>query len=225
MEKKMIHDTHSTIDNKKIWYETKDPDFIDLSFKSMVKPSWMSYQEVLNGPYKDSIVKPLNNYVQNIGHQPSLLSINGDEITIRYHLAADMFLLKQGDEPLYHVDRLWMRQYYNTSYSMPEQEDCFEGTYKFFVPWFIDANVEVTYLQPSVESAFLINKETDFWHQPPRDADLLQPHFVYFKFKNTGSHMEDHELGIPRRGDPMFDMTFRGDAIIVDRIKEQYANN
>lgn len=225
MDKEMIHDSQGAIDNKNIWYDTEDPDFVDISLKSMVNRSWLSYKKVLEGKYQDSIIKPLSNYVQNIATPPSLVSIEGSKVKLRFHLYADMYLLKEEGKDLYHVDRPWMRQYYNTKHTMPEREDCFEGTYKFFVPWFVDANLEVSYLQPDVESAFIVEETKDFWYKPPTDALFLHPHFVMFKFKKIGSHMEDAELGIPRRGSPTFDMEFSGDDIMVERIKEFYANN
>jgi hypothetical protein len=65
----------------------------------------------------------------------------------------------------------------------------------------------------------------DYWHGIPKYVDTVNPHFVYFKFKKSGSHMVDQELGIPRRGDPIFDIEAELDDIMVERIREYYAKD
>lgn len=224
MEKQLIDDVDQNLDEKDIWYRTKDPDFIWMCQKARVADSWMSYQALAKTKYAKSPIKPISNYVANIGYEPSLVSIVDNTVRLRFHLYADMFLLKE-DDGLYHVDRTWIRQYYKTNHQMPDYENTFEETFKFYVPWFIDDNIEVSYLQADTESPFVVEPKKDFWYQVPSFADKVSPHFVNFKFKNSGKHMEDNELGIPRRGDAMFDMEATVNDIMVERIKEYYANN
>lgn len=221
----MLEDAGQHLPNREIWYESKDPDFIRLCEKSRVTSVWMSYWTGVEGKYQEAPIKPISNYVSQIGYEPSLVSINGNIIRLRFYLYADIYLLKESGEELYHVDRPWVRQYYLTNHTMPEQEDCFEGTFKFYVPWCIDDNVYVRYMQPSVDSPFIVENKEDFWYKVGEQTDMVRPHFVHFKFKKIGSHMEDEELGIPRRGDPIFDMEARVSDIMVERIKEYYANN
>lgn len=227
MEKRQIlNDYHHSLDDREIWYDTKDPNFIEISMRSRVRHSWLSYQPVLASKYANSPIKPTSGYVANIGYEPSLVDISGNQVTIRNYLYADMYLLKDDTQDLgfYHIDRPWMRQYYLTSEVIPDNDYCFNGTFKFFVPWFLDDNVEVTYLNVA-ESPFLVQGKTDFWFKPHSGHEFVNPHMVAFKFKKIGKHMEDNELGIPRRGDPMFDMQFRVSDIMLERIKEYYANN
>jgi hypothetical protein len=225
MEKQLIKDVNGDLTRKEIWYETPDPNFIELCRDSRVAGSWMSYQKVLSGEYANSPIKPISNYVANIGYRPSLVSITNNTVRLRFHLYADMFLLKEEGKDLYHVDRTWIRQYYLTNHKMETREDCFEETFKFYVPWAIDESVEVSYLQPDIETPFIIQEKKDFWYKVPNNIEEVGPHFVSFMFKKVGSHMEDNELGIPRRGDAMFDMEATVSDIMVERIKEYYANN
>lgn len=224
-KQEILHDGGGHLNNREVWYNTPDPDFIDICKKSMVQQSWISYQKVLSGKYGSAPVKPISNYVANIGYEPELVSISGNVVRLRVHLYADMFLLKKLDQDLYHVDRPWVRQYYLTSHQMDSREDCFDGTFKFYVPWAFDENVEVSYLSPEVDSPFVIQEAKDYWHKMPKYADSVRPHFVYFKFKKTGKHMVDKELGIPRRGDPIFDIVAEFDGIMLERIKEYYAKD
>jgi hypothetical protein len=224
-DNKLINDANGDIQQKRIWYNTPDPNFIELCKKSRVAGSWMSYQKVLSGTYGNAPIKPISNYVAKIGHEPSLVSINGNTVRLRFHLYADMFLLKEEGKDLYHIDRTWVRQYYLTNHKMPPRDDCFEETFKFYVPWAIDDNVEVSYLSPDTETPFVIEETKDFWYKVPNNIEEVSPHFVSFMFKKVGKHMEDDELGIPRRGDAMFDMEARVSDIMVERIKEYYGND
>lgn len=224
-KQEILHDSDGHLNHREIWYNTPDPDFLDICRKSMVQPSWISYQKVLQGKYATAPIKPISNYVANIGHEPELVSIIGNTVRIRVHLYADMFLLKKPNEDLYHVDRTWVRQYYLTNYKMDNRGDCFDGTFKFYVPWVFDANTEVSYVSPDVESPFIIEEMRDYWHGIPKYVDTVNPHFVYFKFKKSGSHMVDQELGIPRRGDPIFDIEAELDDIMVERIRKYYAKD
>lgn len=225
-EKQILHDKANVLDNQMVWHNTPDPNFVEISRLSRVKDVWLSNEIVRSGKYSKSAIKPVNGYVQEIGHPPKVLSIHGNEVTIRFFLYADMYILKDESEDLgfYHVDRPWMRQYYLTNEVIPDNEYCFNGTFKFFVPWFIDESLEVTYLNVE-DSPFLVEERRDYWFRPEDHHEIVTPHMVPFKFKKVGKHMHDSELGIPRRGDPMFDMKVRVSDIILEKIKEEYANN
>jgi len=232
MEKEMVSDSQGALADKNIWYTTKDPDFVEISLRSLVRPSWLDYRPVLQGRYSSSVLKPLSNYVENIGTEPSIVSIIGNTVRFRFYLYADIYLLGENDS-FYNVDRTWMRQYYLTDKHLNDPDNqCFDGTFKFFVPWFIEDNLEVRYEQCSdVESPVLVEATNDFWHKPVINSEsisrpmFLSPHFVSFKFKKYGSHMEDDIFGIPRRGAPIFDMVASVSDIMLKRIKEQYAYN
>jgi hypothetical protein len=234
MNKEIVEDAQGALKNKRIWYDTPDPDFVEISLKSLLQPGWLDYRPVMRGENGANPMRPLSNYVENIGHKPSLVSIVGNTARIRFYLYADIYLnMDKQTEELYHVDRTWMRQYYLTKKVIDDTEgQCFDGTFKFFVPWFLDENVEVSYEPCSdVESPVLVEPFTDFWHKPIINSEaiskpmFLSPHFVYFKFKKHGSHMKDEDFGIARRGAPIFDILVTVSDIIIERIKEQYAYN
>jgi len=222
----ILHDNGGNLLNRDIWYETKDPDFIDISMKSMVASNWMSYERVLEGPYANSPIKPINNYVQNIATEPTLVGIFNNIIKLRFHLYADMYLLKKPDEDLVHVDRTWIRQYYLTDYQMPVREDCFPETFKFYVPWFLEDSPNFKILNSEEESPFLVLEGPSSFPLPPKGhRGLVSPAFVVFQIKKTGKRWQDEELGIPRRGDPIFDLEIPVSDIILERVRKHYAKD
>jgi hypothetical protein len=109
--------TTKEINNFDIWYETKDPNFTQISHASNIPHHWLSYQTVLSGQYSNSIIKPTNLYVQRLVPPPKLISITDNIVRLRQGNHAEFFLLEQHDGSFYNIDRPWLRQYYNTDQS------------------------------------------------------------------------------------------------------------
>lgn len=209
-----------------IWYHTYDPNFIELSKRSNVPYKWLTYRTVDKAKYEDSILKPINRYVEALYPPPTLVSIEGNTITLRQGNHAEMFLLREKDGTFYNVDRPWMRQYYQSAQKHDLPEDCFEGLYKFYTPWIIDANLQVKFLKPAEETPFYVYESNGFFANIPKDAEFIEPLFVAFHFKNTGPHMDiDRVFGKIRRQSAMFYMQFEADDIIVERVKEFYGQD
>jgi hypothetical protein len=209
--------------DKDAWKNNPDPDFLDICIKSTVRPSWRSYQKVLQSNFGRNIIKPINWYAANIIAPPKLVSINNNIVRLRQYTHADIFLLKEENEELYHVDRPWVRQYYPTNFQATVPDNCFDVIHKFYTPWFPDIDVEISYEQPQEESAFHIYEMKDFRHYIGNTAnDYVRPHFIPFSFKKSGPHMEDSEFGVVRMPSPMFDMVFAVNDIIKERIEEFY---
>lgn len=208
-----------------VWYDTYDPSFIDISRKSRLPDKWLNFQKVMNGPYKNSIIKPINRYVEALYPAPDLISIENNEVRLRQRNHAEFFLLSQ-DGNFRNLDRPWMRQYYNTREEPQNVDGCFPGAFKFYVPWIIDARVDVSFEAPKdEESPFLVYPKKVVYAEIPADTDYIEPEFVKFNFKSTGSHMEDQEFGRILRRSPMFDIVFKADDIIVERVRKFYEHN
>lgn len=207
-----------------IWYKTKDPIFSDISKKSRLPEKWISYNNVLSSIYKDSIIKPINKYVENLYPYPTLIKIENNVVRLRQHNHAEIFLLNKNHE-FYNLDRPWMRQYYNTDEKHEIPNDCFPGTYKFYAPWFIDANIRIDYEIPKCESPFYIYESQVFNLKSINDLKYREPDFITFHFKSAGSHMVNDNFGKIKRNSPMFDMVFEADDIIVERVRNFYEKN
>lgn len=211
------------VNNFNIWQTSIDPNFTEISHNSNIPMHWLSYQEIIAGPNRDSIIKPINLYVQRLVPPPKLISIIDNVVRLRQGNHAEIFLLEQDDGSLYNVDRPWQRQYYKTEQRDARlSEECFPETYKFYVPWFIDENVTVRFESPDVESPFAIYPQTDRYYLTPLYVRNVEPMFVPFHFKKIGSHMVSEKFGKIPRQSPMFDMVFSATDIMIDRIKEFY---
>ncbi len=206
--------------NFNIWYESYDESFIKLNLDSFAQPEWLSFEEVMKREYSSSILKPINLYVQKLYPPPKLITIEDNKVRLRQGNHAEIFLAIE-DGSFKNVDRPWIRQYYQTSQFPENVEGCFPGAYKFYVPWIIDANVQVS-LEAVEESPFLIYPKTENWKKLDGNEHFIEPSMVAFNFKNSGSHMVDSQFGKIKRQSPMYDIVFDADAILVEKIREFY---
>ena len=203
-----------------IWYDTQDPQFVEICSKSGIPEHWMNFGRIRNGKYGNSIIKPINKYVEELVPPPTLVSIEGNVIRLRQGNHAEFFLLEKGDE-FTHRDRPWMRQYYNTALDF-KGLNCFDGTFKFYVPWIIDANVNA-FIEPSpVDTPFNTYPMPYSFRTLPADIRYVEPPFVPFNFKRVGTHMVAEDFGKIPRQSAMYDIVFAADDIIVERVKEFY---
>jgi len=214
----MLHEMNYDFD---VWYKTNDPVFSQISKDSRLPEKWISYSKVANGKYKDSIIKPINSYVESLYPKPQLLSIDGNTIRLRQTNHAEFFLLEKKDGTFVNMDRPWMRQYYNTAESHMPMAGCFLGTFKFYAPWYIDEEVTVSY-ENSDDSPFYIYNKESCHERVLEGTDYLEPDFISFHFKRVGPHMVNDRFGKIRRDSPMFDIVFQADDIIVERVRKFY---
>lgn len=211
--------------NFHVWQETWDPVFFDINEKSRVNLNWLSYSKIIQSEYKESILKPLNNYVKNLYPAPKLISINNNTIRLRQENHAEFFLLKKKNGKLFNLDRPWIRQYYQTKETFDILDDCFPSYYKFYVPWFLDEDIQVRFERPEVDSPFYIKPSQHQYTKTTGEEKSIEPAFVTFVFKDKGSHMVKDGFGKIKRKQAMFDIVFEADDIMISRIKEFYEHH
>lgn len=207
--------------NYDVWYESYDPSFIDISWKSRFPRKWIVFENIGN-QFLQSVIKPINQYVEYLYPPPELVSITSDKIILRQNSHADIYLLVNEDGTFSNIDRPWIRQYYQSKH--PEFGDnCFPGVYKAYVPWFIDLDIDVIF--KSIDNAaFFVNKTNTNFVKINNNIDVIEPIMIPFRFKKTGAHMVDLGLGIIKAGSPMFDIEISSSAIIEERVRKFYAN-
>jgi hypothetical protein len=211
--------------NFNIWYESYDPDFIDISQKSFIPEKWLSYQAIDHDRFGESPIKPINRYAERLYPRPSLVSINDNTVRLRQRNHAEILLLDNAPNygnGLRNLDRPHMRQYYQTNQEYPRSEDCFDPAYIFYTPWIIDENLEVAFEQPEEESPILVYKTMAHFKKESRDAAYVRPKFVPFRFKKIGPHINEVGFGKVKRLSPIFDIVFQADDILVERIEKFY---
>lgn len=204
-----------------IWYKTKDPIFSDISKKSRLPDKWVGFNKVANGKYKDSIIKPINRYVEALCPPPIFVGFEGDYARLRQGNHAEFFLLENNGR-FFNIDRPWMRQYYNTSNQIDAPEDCFNKTYVFYTPWVIDADIEISIQRPDIWSPFVVYPIDILKTKIDLDSEYVEPDFVPFHFKKYGEHMDRPGYGKIKRQSAMYDIVFKADGIIKKRLEEFY---
>jgi hypothetical protein len=209
-----------------VWYETYDPNFVDINKKSFVPEKWMSFYPILKKYGEGSIIKPINVYVDALYPKPKLISIEGDTIRLRQENHAEIFLLIKEDGSFRNLDRPWQRQYYQSNEKRQVPDNCFDGVYKFYTPWVIDQNIDIKFESPDEETPFHIYEGHSSFYKIPDSAPYVEPLFVSFSFKNTGKHMViDKKFGKIKRASPMYDIVIRTDSSTIKRVREFYEHN
>lgn len=204
-----------------IWYKSKSESFLYINERSRVSHRWLSYQEGIKDEYKDSIIKPINLYAKKLYQKPNLISIKNNEITLQQTNHAEIFLL-QKEDGLYSLDRPWIRQYYLSDQEPPElPKDCFDGIFRFYMPWLVDEEVEAFIEQPE-NSPFVVYPGIMNFKKIPETTSMIETDFVYFHFKNSGSHMVDPDFGKIPRFSPMYNIRFLASDIMVERVRKLY---
>lgn len=206
----------------KIWENSSDKSFLYINERSRVFERWLSYQEGLVG-LRDSIIQPINLYSRRLYPAPKLISIIDNEVVLQQRNHAEFFLLIE-DKEFYNVDRPWVRQYYRSDEPHKAPKGCFSGNYRFYVSWLLNADISVKFEQAENSPFFIYPKEFTFKYLDPNLA-RFEPPMIDFNFKNTGSHMIDEEFGKIPRLQPMFNMRFKVDDIMIQRVKEFYEHN
>lgn len=207
--------------NYDLWKETYDPDFTEISRGSRVPDKWMNF-DMVSEKYQNSIIKPLNPYMEYMASPPKLISIVGNTITLQYQNFADIYIKRRRKGYLYNSERPWIRQYYQTK----DQWGIMDGTateaFKAITTWIIDANVSARVYEAE-NSPFIVPEDTIVFEEIPKDCKYLSPQFVKFKFKAYGNHMKNNGLvGELIKCSPFFNIEFEADDIIVERVRKFY---
>lgn len=208
-----------------IWYKSTIQSFLYINHRSNIKDEWLNYSEVLNGKYKDSIIKPINKYVENIYPAPKLISIENNTITLEYLSCAEIMLLqRQNESKLSAMEKIHMRQFYLSDIVDESDSSCFKEVYRIFIPWIIDVPATKMKIFTIADSPFKVfekeSRFSDYLCFPQVDPEML-----FFQFKKEGDHMIDEEYGKIKRHTPTFRLMFEGNDIMVKRVKEFYAKS
>jgi hypothetical protein len=204
-----------------IWYKSKSESFLYINERSRVFERWLSYEEVLkDNKFNNSILKPINMYAKYLYPGPKLLNIENNIVTLQQCNHAEFFLLED-ENGFYNIDRPWVRQYYLSDLDCKIPDNCFPGTFRFYIPWLIDENLSVDILQP-INSAFQIHEKTINFYKTEQNLKKFDPGFVHFHFKNIGSHLVEPGFAKIPKNTPMFNMRFFANDIIVEKIRKYY---
>jgi hypothetical protein len=207
-----------------IWYTSYDPSFTYINKKSLVPDKWLLF-ETVEKKYKNSIIKPINRYVDELYPKPKLISIVKNKVRLRQENHAEIYLAIKHDGSFYNVDRPWVRQYYQSDKEYDVIENCFPGVYCFYTPWLIDENIDVRFEQADAPSPFHVYSVDSSFKKIDDSPKYLEPQLVPFSFMSVGDHMVNGDTyGKVRVGSPMYDIVFEASDTIIKKIGEFYGN-
>jgi|688.fasta_scaffold02115_8 hypothetical protein len=207
-----------------IWQKSFDKSFLFVNERSNVRPDWLNYNEVLKTEYKNSIIKPINKYIYKLCPPPKLVSISNNVVTLCQENFAEIFLLKKTNSlSLIATEKIHVRQFYLSKEEKEKKIGCFDQVFNWAMPWFIDEeNIDIEIL-PVLESPFYFY--SFFYKSKKTLQEKIEPLLLFFKFKDTGSHMLDEECGRIKRQQPAYLIKFACDDIMVNKIKEFYGKD
>lgn len=207
-----------------IWYKSKKESFLYINERSNIKNDWLDFDEILKTEYKKSIIKPINKYIYKLSHPPKLISIKDNIVTLCQENFAEIFLLqKKNSLSLRAMEKIHMRQFYLSNIKNKDIENCFDPVFRWAMPWFLDYEGIEVKISEAENSPFYFY---DFQYKSNINIqNRIDPIMLMFKFKNIGSHMIDDEYGRIKRNQPLYNIKFNADGILIDRIREFYGKS
>lgn len=203
------------------WLQCHSNSFIEIQNIAKVKPNWKSFKKVLeNSQYKNSILKPINNYVLHLYPKPELISYKEDELVLRQKTHADIWLYDY-KKYLYVLDRPHQRQLYPSQIkSFLPNTLVYPDQFRFYVPWVFDYPCEVLYRNVKNEnSPFLILEKNINYDYIDNSLQEIDTEFIPFYIYKESKYKIDSDYGIIKFGTPMYDIIIKDKNIIKEIIK------
>lgn len=203
------------------WLSTEDMPFVEICLQSRMGPRYLDYSFVKNNDkINTQILKPINDYVYNLYPAPEFLRYEDGYIYLRQKTHADIWISTEEDGRLNVIDKPWMHQFYPSIIKLSGSE-CFNKTFRFYVPWFADFDTE-TYVVNATdeESPFLVLEGK--LAPVKTNEHILEPNFVHFQFKHK--NLINKTYGKIERGSSMFDLKIKVNKEDFNRFETFYKN-
>lgn len=210
------------IKGSEFWVNSGNLDWLAIQNASNLMPHWRVYGYIKSLCY-DLGILPVNKYVLDLYPKPELLSITNKTVVFRQRTHAEIWVEPKKDG-LYALDKCWQRQFY-PSLNFMKNDNCFDATYRFYIPWVPLSLGEFRITQVNDEfSPFIINPSLFELQTPTFGTDFYHTEFVDFMIKKEGSHMRDERYGIIEIGTPMYDITVEMSDEQIEKVLRQYRN-
>ncbi len=213
--------TKNYIAGSEWWVNSEALSFSQIVRQSKMPDHWARYDSGYMNSIS-SILNPINRYVFSLYPRPQIISIVNNLVTFRQRTHAEIWVQDKGSDGLYALDKCHQRQFYPSANSF-ENNECFKPTYRFYIPWFINKNIQVSIKSiQDEETPFYINAKTFNSVTVDRQTPYADTEFVDFKIKNTGKYYLKDGYAIISKSAAMYDMSvLLNDEEIVD-LKEDY---
>lgn len=203
------------------WLESAKLPFSKILIESRVPEVWARYN-LRHLDKINSVLTPVNKYVLSLYPRPEIISIDNGVVTFRQRTHAEIWIEERSDKTLYALDKCHQRQFY-PSVNVIESSQCFVPTYRFYIPWFINKNAEITIQQVNDEDTpFYINRKTFVTKEVDRLTSYVDTEFVDFKIKNTDEFFLKEDYRIINKNTPMYDMSVSLSDQEISILKDDY---
>lgn len=203
------------------WINSGNLSFSNIVRQSKIPDHWARYDSEYIKNVK-SVLKPVNKYVFSLYPRPEILNITSNLVTFRQRTHAEIWIEYKGNDVLYALDKCHQRQFYPSENNI-EVSGCFSATYRFYVPWFINKNVQINISPVENETTpFHINKKIFIQNFIDISTPYVDTGFVDFKIKNIGQYSLKENYGIISKNTAMYDMSVYLTDEEILKLKEDY---
>lgn len=203
------------------WINSGNLSFSNIVRQSKIPDHWARYDSEYIKNVK-SVLKPVNKYVFSLYPRPEILNITSNLVTFRQRTHAEIWIEDKGNDVLYALDKCHQRQFYPSENNI-DVSGCFSATYRFYVPWFINKNVQISISPVENETTpFYINKKIFIQNFIDIFTPYVDTKFVDFKIKNMGQHSLKENYGIISKNTAMYDMSVYLTDEEILKLKEDY---
>jgi hypothetical protein len=210
----------NNISGSEWWINSENLPFSSIVRQSKMPDHWARYD---SGYMKSitSVLHPINRYAFSLYPRPEILNINNNLVTFRQRTHAEIWVEDKGNNVLYALDKCNQRQFYPSENNL-KSDECFSPTYKFYIPWFINKNVEITIDPVDEETPFYLIQKKINGKVIKHDTAYADTDFVDFKIKNTGRYYLKEKYAIISKNTPMYDMSVVLNDEEIERLKNDY---
>ena len=211
----------NNISGSEWWINSENLSLPQILMQSRIPDKWSKYNSKENLEIK-SVLKPVNNYVLNLYPKPEIIDINNNIVTLRQKTHAEIWVEEIYDGTLYALDKCHQRQFYPSSNNL-DNKQCFDPTYRFYMPWFINKYVEfqITGIKDGY-APFYINEKTFIGNALEDYTEYATSHFVDFKIKNTEEYSLKEKYGIISKNTAMYDISVSLNNEEISKLKDYY---
>lgn len=208
------------IRGSEFWANSGEMSFKEIQSFSRVPERWAKFNYI-EKEYYELPVKPVNRYVSNLYPRPELVSMDNGLVRLRQKTHAEIWVSPKENDGLYALDKTWQRQFYPSSTTF-DSDQCFKATYRFYIPWFIDLDIEARIENVVGNEVFVLEDRDISFSIKDLSKDDSDVQFVNFKIKTSGPHMKTSAYGIIDIATPMYDIVFKVSEEEVEKIARQY---
>ena len=206
----------------KTWLSLDKSSFPEIVQILNIPKKWGEWKYVTE-KYKHQIVKPVSMYTSIFGRKPEIKYAGEDYIVLQQRLYGEIYLLLRNNEFLYNSERVHQRQYFpsTSKYKIDSEKVLSKNCYKFFMPWFLDEDLEYE-IKSENKSSFFVPDQRGKFQKTSKQTLIKDTGFVDFYFTKSLNHMLDNEHGIVPNNAIMYNIYIKSNKDLLKKVMGCY---